>query len=112
MQHEVEMFEMPPSFSDLLWWVNEKFECYFTLKWRFDSGKSSTHYVLLLLCNETHWLRYKMVVQGSNVTLLEVVVENGHRNDDLPSLDVVGSDEHEFRLHVEHHRAIWFWTLS
>ena len=57
--------------------------------------------MLLLLCKETHWSCYKMVVQGSIMSLLEVVVENGHRSDDLLSLDGVGSDEHQFGLHVE-----------
>ena len=32
MQHEVEMFEMPPSFNDLLWRVKEKFEGYFHIE--------------------------------------------------------------------------------
>lgn len=58
MQHEVEKFEMPPSFSDLVWRVKEKFEGVFTLKGKLDSEKSMAHYVLLPLSNEAHWSLY------------------------------------------------------
>ena len=48
MEDEVEIFDMPPSFSDLFLQV-KKFDGEFTLKGRFDSGKSRAHYVLLPL---------------------------------------------------------------
>ena len=48
MQYEVEMFDMPPSFSDLFLQV-KKFDGEFTLKGRFDSGKSRAHCVLMPL---------------------------------------------------------------
>jgi hypothetical protein len=37
-----------------------------------------THYMLMSLHNEGYWSCYKMVVQGSNMTLLEVLLENGY----------------------------------
>ena len=53
------------------------------------------------LPNEAHWLRYKKVVEGANVSCLEVVVENGHRKKDLQSVDGVGGDERQARYDVE-----------
>jgi len=48
MEDEVEIFDMPPSFSDLFLQV-KKFDGEFTLKGRFDSGKSRAHCVLMPL---------------------------------------------------------------
>jgi hypothetical protein len=54
MQYEVKIFDMSFSFSDLIWWIKEKFEGDFILKGRFNSGKTRTYYVLMPLCNESH----------------------------------------------------------
>jgi hypothetical protein len=101
MEDEVELFDTPPSLRDLLCRVREKFDGDFTLKGRFDCGKIRAHYVLMRLPNEAHWLRYKKVVEGANVSCLEVVVENGHRKDDLQSVDGIGGDERQVRYDVE-----------
>jgi hypothetical protein len=69
-----------------------------SLKGRFDSGKTRAHFILMPLCNEGHWSRYIRVIEASNVTMAEVVVENGYRKEDVddgPSLDVFGGDEHQ-----------------
>lgn len=55
----------------------------------FVSGKSRSHYVLLPLHNEGQWSRYRMVVQGSNMTLIEGLVENEYRR----SFHGLGVDE-------------------
>lgn len=54
MQYEVKIFDILFSFSDLIWWIKEKFEGDFILKGRFNSGKTRTQYVLIPLCNEYH----------------------------------------------------------
>jgi hypothetical protein len=89
MQYEVEIFEMPPSFTDLVCWVKKNFDGYFALKERFCSRKGWTQRVLILLCNEAHWSHYKMVVQGPNMILLVVMVENGHMKEELSSFMVL-----------------------
>jgi hypothetical protein len=101
MEYELEMFDVLPRFSDLVLRVQEKFDGKFTLKGRFDSGKSRAHYVLMPLRNEAHWSWSRMVLQGLNVMRPEVVVENGHRKDELPSFDGGGGDELEWRLDVD-----------
>lgn len=45
--------------------------------------------MLFPLHNEGQWSRYRMVVQGSNMTLIEVLVENEYRR----SFDGLGVDE-------------------
>lgn len=45
MTGEVELFGMPPSFSDLLCRVREKFHGGVTMKVRFACGKNRPHYV-------------------------------------------------------------------
>ena len=68
----------------------------YTLKGRFDSGKTRAHYVLMPLCDPAHWSHYNRVLQGSNVPMAEVVVENGYRMQglqDRPSNDGVGDNE-------------------
>lgn len=52
MEYEVDIFDMPPSFSDLVLRVKEKLQGDFTLKERLDSGKGRAHYVGMPLCNE------------------------------------------------------------
>jgi hypothetical protein len=79
MEEELEWFDEPPSFSDLCVHLKGKFGGDFTLKGRFDSGKTRAHYVLMPLCDHAHWSRYNRVIQGSNVAIAEVVVENGYR---------------------------------
>jgi hypothetical protein len=69
-----------------------------SLKGRFVSGESREYYMLMPLHNDGHWLHYKMVVQGSNVILLDVLAENGYREDDLWSFDDVGFGEWHARL--------------
>ena len=54
MEEELEWFDEPPSFDDLCVCLNAKFGGYFTLKGRFDSGKTRTHYVLMPLRDLAH----------------------------------------------------------
>ena len=49
MKEELEWFDEPSSFNDLCVHLNAKFGGDFTLKERFDSGKTRAHYVLMLL---------------------------------------------------------------
>ena len=79
MEEELEWFDEPPSFSDLCVRLKAKFGGDFTLKERFDSGKTRAHYVLMPLRDHAHWSCYYRVIQGSNVVMAEVVVENGYR---------------------------------
>jgi len=53
-----------------------KFGDAFTLKGRFDVGKNRAHYVMMDLCNQAEWSRYNRVIQGSNVGIVELVLEN------------------------------------
>ena len=78
MEEELEWFDKPPSFDDLCARLNAKFDSDFTLKGRFDSGKTRAHYVLMPLWDHAHWSCYNRVIQGSNVAMAEVVVENGY----------------------------------
>ena len=59
--------------------MNAKFGGDFTPKGRFDTRKTRAHYVLMPLHDPAHWSRYTRVLQGSNVPMAEVVVENGYR---------------------------------
>ena len=79
MEEELEWFDEPPSFNDLCVRLNAKFIGDFTLKGRFDTGKTRAHYVLMPLRDPTYWSYYTRVLQGSNVPMAEVVVENGYR---------------------------------
>ena len=76
MEEELEWFDEPPSFSDLCVCLKGKFGDDFTLKGRFDSGKTRAHYVLMPFRDHAHWSRYNRVIQGFNVAMAEVVVEN------------------------------------
>ena len=90
MEEELEWFDEPPSFCDLCGRLNVKFGCDYTLKGRFYSGKTRAHQVLMPLRDHAHWSRYNRVIQGSNVALAEMVVENGYMMHDLqegPSFD-------------------------
>ena len=62
------------------------------------------HYVIMPLHDQAHWSRYTRVIQGSNVTMAKVVVENGYRIEDVedgPSFDGVGGDGHECGVNVD-----------
>jgi hypothetical protein len=82
MEEELEWFDELPSFNDLCVRLNTKFGGNFTIKGRFDSGKTRTKYVLMPLCDPAHWSRYTRVLAGSNSSIAEVVVENGYRLED------------------------------
>ena len=79
MEEELEWFDEPSSFYDLCVRLNTKFGGDFTLKERFDTGKTRAHYVLMPLRDPVYWSRYTRVLQGSNVPMAEVVVDNGYR---------------------------------
>ena len=70
MEEELEWFDEPPSFNDLCVRLNAKFDVDFTLKGRFDTGKTRAHYILMPLRDPAHWSRYTRVLQGSNVPWL------------------------------------------
>ena len=74
MEEELKWFDEPTSFNDLCVRLNAKFDSDFTLKGRFDSGKTRAHYVLMPLHDPAHWSRYTRVLQGFNVAMAEVVV--------------------------------------
>jgi hypothetical protein len=104
MEEELEWFDEPPSFSDLCVRLKGKFGDDFILKGRFDSGKTKAHYVLMPLHDHAHWSCYNRVIQGCNVVMAEVVVENGYRMcglQDEPSFDGVGDTQQECGVHVE-----------
>jgi hypothetical protein len=105
MEEELKMFDaVVPSFSDLLFRVKEKFDVAFTLKGRFDSGKTRAHFILMPLRNKGHWSHYTRVIQGSIMTMAEVVVENGYRKEDMEdklSFDGIGGDEHQWGVDVD-----------
>ena len=84
--------------------MNAKFDGDFTLKGRFDTGKTRTHYALMPLCDPAHWSCYTRVLQGFNVPMAEVVVENGYRMQGVqggPSIDGVGGNEQELGVKGE-----------
>ena len=84
--------------------MNAKFDGDFTLKGRFDTGKTREYYVLMPLRAPAHWSRYTRVLQGFNVPMAKVVVENGYRMQgvqDSPSIDGVGGNEHELGVEGE-----------
>ena len=104
MEEELKWFDEPPSFNDLCVRLNAKFGSDFTLKGRFDSGKTRTHYVMKPLRDLAHWSRYNRVLQGSNIPMAEVVVENGYRMQgvlDGLSIDGVGGNEQELGVEEE-----------
>jgi hypothetical protein len=115
MEEELEWFDEPTSFNDLCVHLNVKFNDDFTLKGRFDSGKTRAHYALMPLRDRAHWSRYNRVIQGSNVPMAEVVVENGYRMQglqDRPSIDDVGGNEQELGSKGKQLRVTWIWTVN
>ena len=102
MEEELDWFDEPPSFNGLCVHLNAKFGGDFTLKERFDSGKTRAHYVLMPLCDLAHWSRYNRVIQGFNVAMAEVVVENGYRMHGLrEGLSFDGDTQQECGVHVK-----------
>ena len=104
MEEELEWFDEPPSFNDLCVHLNAKFGSDFTPKGRFDTGKTRAHYVVMPLCDPTHWSCYTRVLQGSNMPMAEVVVKNVYRMQgvlDGPSIDGVGGNEQELVVEGE-----------
>jgi hypothetical protein len=93
MEEELEWFDEPPSFNDLCVRLNAKFGGDFTIKGRFDSGKTQAKYVLMPLRDPAHWSRCTRVLVGSNSHIAEVVVENGYRLEDDHRDDVGGDEE-------------------
>ena len=83
MEEELKWFDESPSFNDLCVHFKEKFGGDFTLKGWFDSGKTRAHYVLMPLRDPAHWSHYNRVLQGSNMPLAEMVVENGYMMQDV-----------------------------
>jgi hypothetical protein len=77
MEEELEWFDEPPSFNDLCVRLNAKFGGDFTIKRRFDRGKTRAKYVWMPLRDHAHWSRYTRVLTGSNSPIAKVVVENG-----------------------------------
>lgn len=61
-EEELEMFDDPPSFIDLVLRVKENFDGDSTLKRRFDSGKTRAHFVIMPLQNQGHWSQYLWVI--------------------------------------------------
>jgi hypothetical protein len=62
------------------------------------------------LRDRAHWSRYNRVIQGSNVPIAEVVVENGYRMQglqDMSSIDGVGGNEQELGSKGKQLRVTW-----
>jgi len=77
MIEDVELFDSPPSFKDLLDCVVSKHCCgvgEISMRGRFDCGKARAHYFLLKLESEMPWKKYKDIVDRANVVCWEVVV--------------------------------------
>jgi hypothetical protein len=114
MEEELEWFDEPPSFNDLCVRLNANYGGEITLKGRFDSAKTRAHYVLVPLHHPSHWSRYNSVLQGSNVPMPEVVVENGymlHGVHEGPSnVSGVGNDQDMWK--GKQLRGTWIWTVS
>jgi hypothetical protein len=115
MEEELEWFDESPNFNDLCVHLNVKFGGDFALKWRFDSGKTRAHYVLMPLCDRAHWSCYNRVIQGSNVPMPEVVVENGYRcrvsriGRPLMVLEAMNKNWGPKRKQL---RVTWIWTVN
>jgi hypothetical protein len=95
--------------------LNAKFGGDFTLKGRFDSGKTRAHYVLMPLCDPAHWSCYNRVLQGSNVPMAEVVAENGYRMHDVedgPCNYGAKKIEKNLGLKGKELRVTWIWMVS
>jgi hypothetical protein len=55
MEEELQWFDEPPSFNELRVYLNTKFSGDFTMKGRFNSGKTRAHCVTMPLCDPAHW---------------------------------------------------------
>ena len=65
------------------------------------------------LQDHAHWSRYNRVIQGSNVALAEVVVENGYRMHGLHEGSSFDDDtQQECGVHVEPTMVLWIWMVS
>jgi hypothetical protein len=92
MEEELEMFDQPPSFSDLMQRLKGKFGVDITLQGRFDVGTSRSRYVMMPLLDSSHWTCYTCVLQGCNSKMAEVVVER-LIDDDEAYFEDHGGDE-------------------
>ncbi|OEL21071.1 hypothetical protein BAE44_0017906 [Dichanthelium oligosanthes] len=100
MDDEVELFDTPPHFKDLVDRMMSKFGCgvdEVALRGYFDCGKARSHYVLMNLKTEVHWNQYKKVVEGSNVLCWKVLEEADIDDNEIS----VGSEEDEIREEEE-----------
>jgi hypothetical protein len=78
ISEDLELFDGPPCFKDLVGRVISKFVCRgdeVQLWGRFDCGKARPQYVMMKLNSESYWKQYKEVVERSNVVRWEVVVD-------------------------------------
>jgi hypothetical protein len=103
MEEELEMFDEAPSFTDLLVRLRLKFAGDFTLRGRFDVGKTRPRYVIMPLEDSSHWSRYMRALKDSNSPMPEVLVENGYRidEDDEEDNEVYGGEEDEAEQDVQ-----------
>jgi hypothetical protein len=66
MSEDLELFDGPPCFKDLVGRVTSKFVCRgdeVQLRGHFDCGKARPHYVVMKLNSESHLNQYKEVVE-------------------------------------------------
>lgn len=78
MIEDVELFDSPPSFKNLVDCMVSKHSCgidEISMRGRFDCGKVRAHYVLLILESDMHWRKYKEIINRANVVCWNVVVE-------------------------------------
>ncbi|RCV21976.1 hypothetical protein SETIT_4G182600v2, partial [Setaria italica] len=110
MNESIEIFDSPPSFSDLVDRVMTKYGCRvdeISLRGRFDCGKARAHYVLMKLASDANWKHYKDVVHEANVACLEVIVEivrmpgpNVVMREEVTVVNHNGTQESEMLHHV------------
>uniref|UniRef100_K3ZDC5 Transposase MuDR plant domain-containing protein n=3 Tax=Setaria italica TaxID=4555 RepID=K3ZDC5_SETIT len=110
MNESIEIFDGPPSFSDLVDRVMTKYGCRvdeISLRGRFDCGKARAHYVLMKLASDANWKHYKDVVHEANVACLEVIVEivrmpgpNVVMREEVTVVNHNGTQESEMLHHV------------
>jgi hypothetical protein len=75
---DLELFDSPPCFKDLVGRVTSKFVCHgdeVQLRGHFNCGKTRPLYIMMKLNSESHWNQYKKVVERLNVVCWEVVVD-------------------------------------
>ena len=110
MNESIEIFDGPPSFSDLVDRVMRKYGYRvdeMSLRGRFDCGKARAHYVLMKLASDANWKHYKDVVHEANVACLEVIVEivrmpgpNVVMREEVAVVNRNGTQESEMLHHV------------